>query len=270
MKTKLFALAILILILPCNSIAQKPRTKSPVKARAEAGEVIPLKPLMRVLEEESTSGRLIWELTALASPGYKLRGGKAVAADLEAWDVDEAGNLARRAAGEMPLLKKYKSPIVTLISHLDYFGHQIASFTTQPKHVPIRFAASDTGQTMLVTDLASESSFNTLKLSAKARAAEVIRSMILPAMESLLRAAKGTNIRQVGIMVTYGSKDFSDKSNVLNLKAEAVAVVASVENCSEFTSGKITDNVFLSRASVFLADRDNEFGSLRRVAITIE
>jgi hypothetical protein len=193
-----------------------------------------------------------WSLTVqYHKEGYPPKG-----ADVATADIDKIIDLRRKARAakenrpdiidEWDLIEKYREDIAGLLSvsgPLLYTG------------LPVGFALKDNELTLILESLGSTNVYNTLRLDAKQRAAKEIQDTVLPAIKRFA-VVKSTDIKNFGVVVVYGSKDFSDESDVLNTKAEIVALVASSERCKKLAAAELTEEEFVDTADVYIIDRD--------------
>jgi dTDP-glucose pyrophosphorylase len=109
--------------------------------------------------------------------------------------------------------------------------------------------------------------YNTLRLDAKQRAIKEIQETVLPAMKRFAVAVvNSADIKNFGVVVAYGSRDFSDE---LSTKAEVVALVASAERCKKLADAELTEEEFVDAADVYVMDRDS-INDLRKIKASIE
>jgi hypothetical protein len=109
---------------------------------------------------------------------------------------------------------------------------------------------------------------NTLSTTPKGRATKAIYSIVLPAFKKFYAALPGSEIKDFGILVVYGTKDFSEKFG-LTFQSEAVGVVAPSDACKRFVGGEITELELLNSGSVYLADREMTEG-MKKITVPLE
>ena len=191
------------------------------------------------------------------------------AADRATADVERVIGLRReeRAAkenhpdivDEWDLIEKYREDISSLLSvsgPLLYTG------------LPVRFALKDNDLTLILNSLVSTNVYNTLRLDAKQRAAKEIQDTVLPAIRRFATAVVNSkDIKYFGVVVAYGSKDFSKESDD-NTEAEIVALIASSERCKKLAAAELTEEEFVDTADVYLIDRDTR-NDLRKIKLSI-
>ena len=258
-----FTVYLLILIFFLSvSIAQSEQLQQP--------KISQLQTVIDVLEIE-TSARTIWELAY----GYgdienKPKSPKEVIEDIDVWlknkpDKDEQkGQIA-----EYQLVVKHRDNLVRLFQEFKLVGTQLGEFVYLRGTIPVRFALKDNSLTLLITGVASEYTYNTLRTTAKSRAAKIIESMILPSLKNIHEFFSSSDIKYFGMVVVYSSKDFSKKSRVLKLKAEVVSLVIASDKCKQFVEGKITQEDLVDSADVYLFDRDMVTG-IKKVKVSLE
>ncbi len=252
---KIFITIFLAFIMLIHSYSQDEKTISD------------LQPLMKVLEISAFTG-LIWQLAYEYSDSeQKPKMKEEVINDIKNWLMKKPDKDERIA--EYILAKKYENNIINLFNEFSPIGSQFGGFLYLKSDIPVRFASKDSGITLLVTGIASENTYNTLRSTAKQRAAKVISSMILPSIDKIVKIFINTEVKFIGMVVTYGSKDFSDDSKALNLIAETVALVSPIEACKNFIEGKITEDELLNESDVYQCNRDMRKGMIK-IKIEIE
>jgi hypothetical protein len=155
-----------------------------------------------------------------------------------------------------------------LFSKFGLIGDGLGRFTCSELFQPIRFAQKEDGIVFLVTHIFSDTVFNTLRNTSKTRASKIINSMILPSMPAFHGSFKNTEIKYYGMLVTYGSEDFSEKDSVFNRRAEILAFVTPRDKCKQFVAGSIIDDEFVNDSEIYLQDRDIKF--FKKVKVTLE
>ena len=249
----------LLATLPC--VAQQRNQKS---------RPAQLDSLLRVLNQESLVARLNWEVVANKLEIGKIRSGKQMALDAKVWFDNKSEDTARnRPFAESKLLHEYRGQIVDLIQKFTLLGSsQLGQFVTPEQSIPVRFADKNGASVLLLTDIASENTFNILRVSSRERATKVLETIILPSLTRFHDALGKTSIKYYGMFVCYGSRDFSNNSDVLNLKGEAIAFIVSVQHCAAFLNGKLTEDALLKAADIFLADREMLSG-VKRIEVKL-
>ena len=159
----------------------------------------------------------------------------------------------------LPLLKKNSGSIKKMLNGFNYFGDgHHGSFFCHLIKFPVQFATNvDGGLTLAVSPFYDDNVYNTLRNSAKQRAAKVIQDYILPALSELKDSYTNAGIKYFSFSTIFGSKDFSNPDNILNLKSEYVNVVASYANIKIFLDSQITEQQFISMCDVYSSDRSS-------------
>jgi len=109
---------------------------------------------------------------------------------------------------------------------------------------------------LVLTGLASTTVYNTLQSTDRSRAALVISSKILPALKKLEPLFDIPDFKYIGLMAVYASKNFVNRSDVLNLEAETVSLIAPTALASQFAKGDLTEDELVAASDVFLVDRN--------------
>lgn len=226
-----------------------------------------LQHLIDVLEV-AIGWRFSWKLMVYGDG--KIKSSKDVIVDLDSWlQLSFPDKDSQHYIVEQKLAEKYKAAIVNIFDGLDFIGRHSGGFFYDEGYVPFRFALKDSIVTLIVTGIASNDVYNTLKTTARSRAAKIVESMILPSLEKFYDALDTTDIRKFGMMVTYGSKNFAKKSDVLNLEAEVIAFIVDMDACKRFVDAEITDEELVNLSDVYVSDRDM-MGTIKKVKISLE
>jgi hypothetical protein len=163
---------------------------------------------------------------------------------------------------------KYEKNVRKILGNLELIGDDWGRFVCSSTLTPVRFAQKGDGIVFLVTKVFSDNVYNTLRTTAKTRASNIISSMILPSMKAFYNSFGSTDIKYYGMVVAYGSKDFSKEGNVLNLRAEVVSLIVSAQTCKKFVEGIITDDELINASEIYLQDRDVKH--LKRIKVNLE
>jgi hypothetical protein len=159
---------------------------------------------------------------------------------------------------ERDLIERYRADIMRLLKvsgPLLYTG------------LPIHFALKNNELTLILASKGSTNVYNTLRLDAKQRAIKELQETVLPAMKRFA-VVNSTDIKNFGVLVAYGSKDYSD-DGVLSTKPEVVALVASAERCRKLAAAELTEEEFVDAADVYVIDRDT-ISDLRKIKVSID
>lgn len=245
--------------LPGVSLAQavKPATKQqPVRQPTQAPSQ--LLSLTEVIEVESFS-RTVWELKLRYKKEPPKRGEDAVQAIDDFIKNKPEKDERRGLILEHRLFMKHRDSLARLVRYnlkpFVYFN------------VPVRFALKDGSLTLLLVGVGSTEVYDTLRLTAKARAAKEIQATIFPILKQFDLVSPG-DMKYYGVLAVYGSKDSSDDSE-LSIKPEVVVLVAPVDKTKKFIASAMTEEEFLDAADIYLMDRDTLSG-LRKVKVTLE
>jgi hypothetical protein len=244
-----------------QSVQRQQASKGPAKAPAAA--VPPMLDLESVAKVVGgfmicCDTKQLWSLTVQYHDKlYPPKDGEHAAADISEI-VHE--NRARRALKLPPddgdLIEKYQADISRLLFHF--------SAPLLYNREPVRFALRDNNLTLILASLGSTNIYNTLRLDAKERATREIQATVLPAIKRFA-IVSSTDIKNFGLVVAYGSKDFSDE---LSTEGEIVALVASSDSCRKLADAELTEEQFVDMADVYLIDRDTIF-DVRKIKVSI-
>lgn len=167
------------------------------------------------------------------------------------------------------LIKKYRNKFDSIFIDFNntntnrfvYF-HEVA--------LPIYFGLfNDTALSLVISGVVSDNVYNTLKLTSKQRAAEVIATYILPALKTLANNFTNKEIKYFGMSCVYGSKDFGDDDPNAT-KGEFVSFLAPSRLIKKYASSDITEDELINAADIFISDRDMEIHEIKKIKIVIE
>lgn len=136
---------------------------------------------------------------------------------------------------------------------------------------PIAHLGEVDGETcLLLSGLTSDTVYNSGRLSEKQRAAQAAKDALLPSLDTLATSMLGvkTDVKRLGIVYTYGSRNFAAQKNPRYSEGETLCIVASISDLREHSQAKITREELLRRSMVLL--RGSEAGSTARIELTIE
>ncbi len=129
-----------------------------------------------------------------------------------------------------------------------------------------RIARGDGDQlTLVVGNLATTDVFNTLRTTEKSRAGRVIKEHALGNLRHIVECAAAIPTDRVAIVISYSSRDFADEYGLA--RAESVAIVASMKDCSAFLERKISQEEFIQKSKVHLHDKN---GTVKLVEVELD
>jgi len=249
----------LILALSVVSAAQTATKHLPQATSQAASKLLPL---VEVIEVESDA-RTEWDLAAASDTGdHRPKSREEGVADINKFIAMRvtADNTRRGLVAEQALFKKHRDSLSKLVS--------VSPRPFLYGETPVRFASKDGALTLLLTTLVSQNVYNTLRLDAKQRAAKEIEDTVLPAMSVFSLVSSTADIKSFGVIVVYGTRDFSETDSILSRKGEVVALVASADRCRKLGQAELTEEEFVDSADVYLVDRDM-IGGVRKVKVSL-
>lgn len=240
---------------PFGQGSTKRTTKSPESLDLMSLDVID------VLKVEAAVMGTRWEL-AVGSQEDAPKSNEGALEDFSKW-------LKKYETKEESLGLKYEKNVRKIFGNFKLIGNDWGKFVCNSVFSPVRFAQKQDGIVFLVTKVFSDNVYNTLRTSAKTRASNIISSMILPSMKAFYNSFGSTDIKYYGMVVAYGSKDFSKEGfHALNLRAEIVSLIVSAQTCKKFVEGIITDDELINASEIYLQDRD--IRHLKRIKVNLE
>lgn len=239
-------------------------SRLPIPKADTATQPTGLTPVSQVLKD-ATFGTTTWSL----SIQYKSAGYEAITHEDFAKALDAFAEYSPQS--ECQQAQTHKTEMKEAFKWFTLYCDNIAAFlpNTSKRPVPFRFADKNGKKCVIMTDMASSSVYNTLRSTSSSRASKVLTSCFIPKVKYLYQAFESTDFAYFGFTIVYGSKDFSEKSDALNLKAEMLAFVAPRDKCKQFIEGSLTESEFVEGCDVFLTDRDMMF-DYKKVKLKVE
>lgn len=121
----------------------------------------------------------------------------------------------------------------------------------------------------IIFNYAIDTVFNTLRTTPNKRLAEVLRVCVLSKMSVFQDELFKSEYPYYGIMITYGSRDFSDRSAFPSIEYECGLIFIDKNECAKFVKTEISENEFLSKSIIYLQDSGME-GEYKKVDIIID
>jgi hypothetical protein len=165
---------------------------------------------------------------------------------------------------EQALFKKYRSSLIDLVT---------ASFRPLVYlESPVHFGLKENDLTLLLNTLASENIYNTLRLDAKERATKEVVATVLPAIRQFRVISHSAEIKNFGVIVAYGTRDFSQEDFSLNWEPEVVALVAQADRCRKLDQAELSEEEFVDTADVYVVDAGPQKGTglaVRKIKVSL-
>lgn len=277
MKRTVILLLAVLLALSTAQAQRKQRKSQPNKPQAkpvqsEGQKETELFPFSVLRNLEASLDCLQWSLASYGG-SKKLRGGKDTLQDIDAYLNKPIPQSDEYAGGSRFYMKKYRDSFDKLFNDFDLSikTGKVIGFTYDPeKGLPIQFARNDDGKLVFaLTGVATNNVYNTLRLSVKQRAANILSSVSFPLAESIyiFLLSKQTGIDYLALSVSYGSRNFLDKD--AHPDCEVIVFVAPTEALKQFVGKKITGDDLLEKSEVFAIDKDS-FPSIRKIKVVLE
>jgi len=148
-----------------------------------------------------------------------------------------------------------RDSIIEYVGNATLLGGDFFYYIQEPSEI-LSFVSYKDHTYILLDAIGVETIFNTLRLQSKDRAKKIFDQYAVEAL-SKLSSKPFKGIEGAILVVTYGSKNFLDKSRGSNLKPEAILVISSFDNIRRFKNGDIDDQEFAKNTIIFLSDRDS-------------
>ena len=265
----------------CLSILNELEKLLKEKKSSQIGEYPDLVTLKEVLDSPLDVCS-IWSLSvAHQDPEYKLRTSNDVLSKIHSWrntknlnQVYDKYKEIKDKLSSMKLTFEYLDELEKVFDRFDLIGNNFAYFLPNDLSrwgvdgIPTIFVNVNGRTGLIITNVTTDTIYNTLQSTSKKRAEKVLVENILPTIHNIYEPFKNTDISYLGISFYYGSKDFSDDSN-FGLKPEVVMLVVPMDSCRRFVENEITDQELLDSSDIFLSDR-NMINSFKKIKVLIE
>lgn len=235
------------------SSQQKPAAAKPAAAKPAQPKSDPLAGLddFERVKFEGGVSKTAWSLAIEHHHAdYPAKTAKELAADVEADDFYEGNDE----------LRPYRELLSSTATRLGLLGDSLTYFLYGGKHTRAPFkVARYKNQKCFVAFASTDTVYNTLRLSsAKQRASKLASTHGFPALRDLAKSLEETDIDALAVFITYGTKDFLDKS-VLATKPEVLALVAAKQDVLAFAAGELTDSELAAKTTALVSEREATF-----------
>lgn len=160
---------------------------------------------------------------------------------------------------EFMLAQKYSSQIADLLNGFTIYCDNLGQFIegTSKRPIPVKFAKKDGGLVLIISGIATESVYNTLRTTSRGRASTVATTCLVPKVKYLHDALKNTDVDFYGMTIFYGSKDFGGRYATTD--GEMLALVVSKKVAGKFVDGEITEGELLDQLDAFVSDDESVY-----------
>jgi hypothetical protein len=163
--------------------------------------------------------------------------------DFESW-------LKQNKGGQCyPSISKYAPALTSLLDGL----RSSVGFLYAEDDMPFKICAKEKSEGLILSAVASDQIYNTLRLDPRQRGAKEFESTAIPILLKMRTALLQTQAQFYGVVVVYGARDFSrDELGGLAVQPEVLAVVTDRENGRSLDEGKITEDEFADKSDIYL------------------
>lgn len=264
-------------LFPMAVLAQESQTANPPSPPSAASDAMtaqtPKKPadpnaLQTVfrIADESVLLSDIWELHVYLAPAdkkYAPSSREDLATYFQQEVVKTPSSCSRSGCqAEYALAQKHRDAVAKALNELPkVIGDSVMPmFWTEiglnDQQLPVRFAKMHEQTCVVIPYIGVDTVFNTLRSDAKQRARKIASGYVMPLLASVHASLGDANIPCIAIGVVYGSKNFADRSEVMNLKPEYLLASVPRSVVQKFKDGELTDDEVLKQADVFMMDRE--------------
>ena len=247
-----------LLLLGCGGTATRQSSPAaPATSKVVRGDQSSALPsVVDALDGELIRARIGWKTTSLSpeqalkvlnrsvawNEQYFAEASKNPKYHDEAWEAEHAQYLL------------HTKRVATLFDEYLAFGSKPLHFVaSRIKGVPstfIRIATVEGETALILCGLAVEDVYNTNRTTTRSRATLVAEQAVIPALRQLSEVFADSGLPRLGVMVFYGSRDFSNESSEPQL--ESVAIISQQGKLKEFLAGSTTVQQFADESHVFI------------------
>jgi hypothetical protein len=211
---------------------------------------------------------LLWDLS-IGDGSKRAKNGDEVVRDLRSWVAGHKSASPGALSYSDKNVLKHATKLDSMFTSWGLTGRELAMFVYSDSSLPVYFTLRDSSSLLVVSGIATETVYNTQRSTGRSRAVKALTNMILPSLETLIRADLHKATKYFALCAVYGSKDFSDEGEALNQMAESTVFVAKASQCARFVAGEISEDELVDGADIYLRDREMVTG-LKKVKLTIE
>ena len=132
---------------------------------------------------------------------------------------------------------------------------------------PVEIRGKDGQPCLVITNVATTSALNTRRFTEKQRAAKSLELFVFPLLQELDEHLYAADIPYYCILFYYGSQDFAERTDIMSVDGEVLAIIVSRDDCHAFGTGRISQEKFLSSSELFIGAMSVK---PRRVEVTLE
>lgn len=164
------------------------------------------------------------------------------------------------------LTMKYNDQLKSLFKNLSSIGDSSAKYINKDE-IPVYFAKEDNELLILIHQVSPDRIYNLANSSANKRAKKVLENYLIPSFNKIYTAFKNTKINKLGLVITYGARDFtSSDANMFN-KPETLIFTSNKENYNNYDNLQITKKEFVKNSNIYFSDINMDYNKLRKVEI---
>ena len=202
-------------------------------------------------QKKWTFSKIIWELGIKHNKSENVATSEQLAANLKDQTIPNKDKIAKFLSG----------------SH--YFGGSTIPYLISDSSFPIVAYTYSKRRALGINCIASDTVFNTVKLNEYQRASKLITQILFPYVKDLHENLRGSSFEYFIVGLCYGSKNFMEESDVLNLKSEMLIAIFALKDIKLFIEGQITDQDLIDKSAIDLSGR-NDIATSRRIKINLQ
>jgi hypothetical protein len=181
---------------------------------------------------------------------HALKSTSGASTDFKSW-LDRNKGGGEMSMGECyPNISRYAPALINL---LDALRSEKVGFLYSENDMPFRVCAKEKSEGLILSSVGTDEIYNTLKLDQRQRAAKEFHSTAMPILVKMRTALLETPAEFYGVIVSYGSRDFSHEDiGGLDIRPDVLVVVTDRENGRSLDEGKITEDEFADKSDIYL------------------
>lgn len=141
-------------------------------------------------------------------------------------------------------------------------------FLKTENNFPIFLSKYKGGTNLLtISNMLSPNTYNTLQLSSRKRAYQVISDIIIDLSSTLSRYDYNPPIKYIGCGVCYCIDDFSNR-RMVGVNPEFVFAIFPIYLLKQYRNGRVTEEELLSKSDIFISE--NGKNDLKKIEVQIQ
>lgn len=160
-----------------------------------------------------------------------------------------------------------KKMFSAMMNNAYYGGMRDALFLITKNDFPISMLKYKNNSNMLfLTNIIYPNVLNTLKLTSRERASQIVSTFALPCMKEICGYGIKPEIKYMCVGIIYGAMDFSD-SSLTSQKGEVLYMISNVNDIKKYQEAELTEDEIIEKSEYFMNDRDGS--SVKKIKVEV-